>query len=255
MAALVFVLALAHASLAQNSSAAPAAVVAYSWTGFYVGGHAGPAWGLDAGSSMQTLTQVPTITDPISFDGQTNMGAVGGFQAGYNFQLNPSWVVGIEGDWSWASLGEQSRSFLTSLGATLPLGNSVAMQAQLNWVASVRGRVGYAWDRVLIYGTGGLAWADMSFGAYRTYNAVAPNNFGSVRGASLGWVAGGGIEYATTKHLIVRAEYLYYSLDSDESVRTVCSGIGVCGATPPVNVYSWGDATVQTARIALSYKF
>jgi outer membrane immunogenic protein len=242
-------------SVGPTIAQTPAAVVTQSWAGFYVGGHAGLAWGPDAGAFVTRPVSAPTPVDPIALKGQSSTGGAGGAHAGYNFQLTPSWVVGVEGDISWMGLSEHSASQqLTSNGVPLAVGSQYVLQNQVNFIASARGRVGYAWDRAMVYGTGGLAWGDMSYGAYTRFAAVPNNNYGSTGGWSTGWVAGGGIEYATTRHIVVRAEYLYYALASAEAVTTVCSPFG-CGATPPVIVYSWGDATIQVARIALSYKF
>jgi outer membrane immunogenic protein len=231
-------------------------VAAYNWTGFYLGLHFGAASGLDADLSATTLTTAPTVTDPVSFSGRSSTGAVGGIHAGYNYQLNPSWVLGVEGDISGVSLSQSFVANRTSLGVPTPAGNFDTMGLSVNWLASARGRIGYAWDKILLYATGGGAWANIDYSAVRNFGAVPPNNTASFSATSSGWVAGGGVEYAGTKNLIVRAEYLYYGIASSQSALTVCAGgPASCGATPPVVAYSWGDSAYHVGRIAMSVKF
>jgi outer membrane immunogenic protein len=244
--------AVATVPAAADSGARPTAP---DWTGFYIGGHAGGGWLADKSPSAVTLTTTPIVVDPANFSAKTGAGAIGGVQAGYNWQLSPSWLVGVEGDFSLASAANRFDSGgLTSNGAPLAATNYVTMNTRLNWLASIRARAGYSWDRTMLYVTGGVAWANIAYDAIRNYAAIAPNNAASFTATSQGWVIGGGAEYAASAHLMLRAEYLYYSLSSSQSVTTTCSGI-FCGVTPPVIAYSWGNSAVHVARIGLSYKF
>src|SRR5262249_54451845 len=109
----------------------------YSWTGFYIGGHAGAGW---SGDNDQSVA-VPGAIAPVTLGGNSDAGFVGGGQLGYNWQFAPNWLVGIEGDVSWADISNSG-------AATVP-GATVTMSQDLNWLASVRGRLGYTWDTFL----------------------------------------------------------------------------------------------------------
>lgn len=183
------------ADLPVPPAPAPAAPVAYApavydWTGFYFGGHLG------AGYSTSSWS------DPIT--GANNnfnsgIGFLGGGQAGFNYQFN--WlVVGLEGDFSWTGLGLKE-SGTDSLGNTL--------NTTVNWTSTVTGRIGAAFDRLLLYGKGGLALAqdDSSF------TDTGGNNV-STTFMRTGWTAGAGIEYALTDNILARVEYDYLGFGS-----------------------------------------
>ena len=150
---------------------------AYTWSGFYIGINGGGAWG----RSSWTTTS--------GFD--TTGGFVGG-TIGYNYQMDQA-VLGIEGDIDWADInGSTSAGCPTS-----------SCKTSDSWLATVRGRLGYAADRFMPYVTGGLAVGDIK--------ASLPGfPGGSVSNA--GWTAGGGIEFALPGHWTAKAEYLYVDL-------------------------------------------
>ncbi|MCW5695400.1 MAG: porin family protein [Bauldia sp.] len=157
-------------------------VRAYDWTGPYAGALVGYGWGAFG---------APIGSAPTGF-------VAGGF-VGYNVQAG-NVVYGAEMDAAWSGRSD---------GA----GNDV------NWTSSFRGRIGYAFGRVLVYGTGGLAVAGVS---------TAP---GPSTSTEIGWTAGGGAEFAITDSLFARAEYLYSSYGaipdaSSLSTQEVRLGIG-----------------------------
>jgi outer membrane immunogenic protein len=192
----------------------PVVVVAPSWTGFYVGGHGGIGWlrhkqtitsGAGNVCSLAVLGNPPFETCSIE-----DTGAVAGGQIGYLLQYQ-QFVIGIEADGSWTGLNK-SASF-----ASFP-GFQGVFDAKVEWLTSVRGRLGVAVNDWLFYGTGGVAWASVNEGWQ------AP--FGPALNARLnktisGWVAGGGIEKMFGRNWSVRAEYLYYGLRSTTNVVTV----------------------------------
>jgi outer membrane immunogenic protein len=146
--------------------AAPAPV--YNWTGFYIGAHIGYGWG-DANLGFQ----------PDGF--------LGGIQAGYNWHLNRNWVFGIEGDFSATDMND------TVLG----------LNVHVDYLASIRGRVGYTWDRMMLYGTGGVAFTRV--GAL------------GVHATNEGWVLGAGLEWAFSHRWTAKVEYLFYDIDAFET--------------------------------------
>jgi len=153
---------------------APPLPAIYDWSGFYIGGHIG------AGSAKFEFNT------GVNSGYQT--GVVGGLQLGFNSQSR-NIVWGIEGDVS---------------GASIRAGQDNPIQAQVDLLASIRGRLGLAVDRVLVYGTGGVAYVSGSAEA-NTLGTLVRTNLSSVRG-----VVGGGIEWAATDRLRFRVEALDY---------------------------------------------
>ncbi|MEW6767342.1 MAG: outer membrane protein [Pseudomonadota bacterium] len=139
----------------------------YSWVGPYIGANLGYGWG--------DITNNPTRPS----------GLLGGLQAGYNWQ-NGAWVFGLEGD---VQISGADDTF-----APWKFSNP--------WFGTARGRVGYAFNNVLVYGTGGLAFGEVS-----GQNFFLTENHGTI-----GWTAGGGVEMALNRNWSAKAEYLYVDL-------------------------------------------
>jgi|RhiMetdeSRZDD1v2_1073273.scaffolds.fasta_scaffold1352227_1 outer membrane immunogenic protein len=215
------------ADLRPVYKAPPAAMapvpLAYNWSGFYIGGHAGAGWG-DSGDTA----------------------FVGGGQIGYNYQFSPNWLIGIEGDFSGTSF---SRSEATTTdvdfggGLVLPVTQNASFD--LNWLASVRGRIGYTWDRFMVYFTGGAAWANVDVNATATLLGV---QFGTATasGTVSGWVLGGGGEWMFAPNWSVGVEYLHYDFGSISGTATT---LGVSEA------FSQDVGSVDVVRARLNYKF
>ncbi len=182
---------------------APVAVAPFSWTGFYLGAQAGGTWGRS--KAVDNPDVLPNRTwngDGDTFTAKTS-GFVGGVQAGYNWQWNTI-VTGIEGDIGYLGFrGSQSSS----------LSSDTIVSADGGAYGTLRGRLGVAWDRVLLYGTGGLIVADVK--ASVDDNALNPGSglMNSPRtGTQAGWTAGAGLEYALGNRWSVKAEWLYFDL-------------------------------------------
>ena len=139
----------------------------YSWVGPYIGANLGYGWG------------------DISHNPTSPSGVLGGVQAGYNWQTG-AWVFGLEGD---VQISGADDTF-----APWKFSNP--------WFGTARGRVGYAFNNVLVYGTGGLA-----FGEVRGETFLLSENHGTI-----GWTAGAGVEMALNKNWSAKAEYLYVDL-------------------------------------------
>ncbi|MDR3375420.1 MAG: porin family protein [Ancalomicrobiaceae bacterium] len=160
----------------------PQTIAAYgfSWTGAYVGANIGAnlAHGVAGDSS----------------------GVIGGLQAGYLWQTG-QFVYGLEAD---VSLGNNSKS--TSFSDAV-LGGVSTQRDRIDWNTSYRGRLGYAFDRFLVYGTGGLALANIESRFSNTNNGVTVTDKNTNFRA--GWSLGAGLEYAITNNVTVRGEYLH----------------------------------------------
>jgi outer membrane immunogenic protein len=230
---------------------APAPVLP-SWTGFYVGAHVGAAWQhLSSGG----------IEDPNGFlasgnlSGGSDTKAIGGVQAGYNWQFAPRWVAGFEGDFSWTSLHDhrEANPILSPTGVPAGPNAIVALDAKTPWLASARARFGYTgWlDNTMFYLTGGAAWTNIEYSAlFQTSPPLNQANPGNTATKS-GWVIGAGTEWMVTSKFLVRAEYLYYGIDSGNSLEAVSSPIP---APLPVAV-NWGRENIQVFRVGGSFRF
>ncbi len=167
---------------------APPPPPVFTWTGLYVGAQAGYEWG-STSAFLETYPGGAFIAPAV---GISPSGVVGGGHIGYNYQFS-QFVVGIEGDVEG-----------TSASASALEGPGTYFHENAEIQGSVRGRVGWAWDRLLIYGTGGVAFA--SIRDLSTAPGV-PSDSQTIGRA--GWTAGGGIEYALDPNWSVRVEYRY----------------------------------------------
>jgi outer membrane immunogenic protein len=252
----------------QSAEAAPP--VPYDWTGFYAGGNLGYSWG-----NLNTTTSIsPFFYDPFfyNFPGGaiSNQlhpdGWIGGFQIGYNRRIAPQWVAGIEGDWQWS--GETSSRHSSFGGINDPtcsfefcnFTNTTDITAKLSWFATLRGRLGFLVlnDDVLLYGTGGLAFGEVTVSGVNTATLLAiipgvvtfPAPFQtpfSYSGISPGYVIGAGAEGRVgTSRWTWKVEYLYMDLAS--------IGGGSFGLNPVITVNS-GRFTDNILRVGFNYQF
>ncbi len=160
----------------QPIAQAPVYNAFYKWRGFYLGINGGGGWGRSHWDGV----------NPFDVSG----GLIGG-TIGYNWQFGPT-VIGVEGDIGWSGI-EGSTTILCPPGCA----------TRNHWLATARGRLGYAFDRFLPYLTAGLALGDIQ--------ATVPGfPAGSV--TSAGWTAGAGIEVGIVSNVSVKAEYLYVDL-------------------------------------------
>jgi len=140
-----------------------------SWTGFYAGAHVGYGFG--------------------DVDDADADGFLGGLQAGFDWQMEQL-VVGVEGDVAYTGMGY----------------DGIADGFDVDWFGTVRGRIGYAFDRFMVFGTGGLAWA----------NAEYETAGGSDEATYVGWTAGAGVEAMITDTISAKADYLYSSFGEED---------------------------------------
>ena len=198
-------------------------VPVFTWTGFYAGFNAGYAF--DTGRQQANSFAVPAAFAPptgavATFRNSSQEGFTGGGQIGYNWQLTPGSgvVIGVEADAQYLDFGRDRRAAAIT-GSPLAAGFSVVDPrglSSLDFFGTVRGRLGYAFDRTLVYGTGGFAYgsgsSDRSFGGFN-----GNDDFRT------GWAAGGGIEYALPTEsflnffrasaVTLKVEGLYVNLD------------------------------------------
>src|SRR5215470_8657895 len=191
---------------AKAPAYAPPAAAPYNWTGSYIGGNFGYAWGSDA-INLTPGTAFPG-TVPLSL-ADNPRGVLGGVQYGTNWQFN-RFVLGWDSDFSFTDI-KRSQTLVT-----LPAGvvTSTSGEQKLEWFSTSRGRVGYLLtDNLMLYGTGGLASGRASANNFISQPGC-PAGFclaGSESTTRWGWAAGGGLEYGVG-HWLLRAEYLHYDL-------------------------------------------
>jgi outer membrane immunogenic protein len=237
--------------------AAPPPPPVQSWTGFYLGAHAGAAWQRGTDWTFQDPNGVINTAN-LGQAGNTALGGIGGFQVGYNWQFAPAWVAGIEGDFSWASLSDHRTAQPLVFGGALTPNTAVQMSANTQWLASVRAKLGFTgWWNTMFYATGGVAWADIEYAAQEsneppTFATDFRSNI-AFDAIKTGWVAGGGAEWMATPNILLRAEYLYYNLNNGNSRSAFL--FPNPGAFPAAFNYTWSNYNVQVLRIAASYKF
>jgi len=198
------VVAFSAPALAQDQTAVPVdSVLPYSWTGFYAGAHAGYGWG-----SQHDNLSVPTGGGAPDDSFNAN-GAVGGLHAGYNAQID-SIVFGLEADIDLSGIsGSTHASVVGAEGSTIS-----RLSLSSSWQGSVRARIGYAFDRLLIYGTGGVAFGDAKVSgsvenSIEAFDIRSGAYSGSQTQTLVGWTAGGGVEYAFDDHWSARFEARY----------------------------------------------
>jgi outer membrane immunogenic protein len=239
--------------------------IAYNWTGFYIGGTAGGAWTaadarLDTANASGVLYRpgdIPLIND-LGSSKPAAAHAIFGGKIGYNWQW-ASYVAGIEGDFSSFRFAQSAspagNPFLSAPPYLFGFAN-FETNVSANWLATVRGRFGYARDKAYFYGTAGAAFSRVSFS--NTYSAQSPLGLmldvesSSATKTKVGWAAGAGIDYALSAHWIASVEYLHVDLGSLESSGVTSStGGGVDTATLKYST----KLTSDIVRAGIAYKF
>ena len=232
----------------------------FTWTGFYIGGNIGGVWGTGTRQSTLYAAGFPFLSTYYPNNLGTNPGGwlLGG-QAGYNYQSGAA-VFGLETDLDWTSMNRNFHYISPAFaGLVEPFniynGDYLALNAKANldWLGTTRVRVGFVAtpdNRLLFYGTGGIAYGggsanynlyDAFYGAYWTGNPSS---------SRVGWTLGAGAEYALTNNWTIKGEYLYYNLGSSRTFAYSNSLFfpGVVATTK----YTW-DGSIF--RIGVNYKF
>ncbi len=216
----------------------------FSWTGFYVGLRLGYGWH-DGSISSELLPNDLFFIEPGTLENDAD-GITGGGQLGFNWQLG-RFVLGAEADFSGAAVDDESNRAIAIEPGPFP-GNE-PLRHEIDWFGTVRGRLGFApTQRLLVYGTGGFAYAHIE----QTAGIIVPvtDYVNRVEQTEVGWTLGGGIEYALGRNWSVKAEYLY--LDFGKSSMTALA------ADPnfaPFRVnYDW-DNDLHSFSIGVNYLF
>jgi outer membrane immunogenic protein len=189
-------------------------VAPFNWTGLHISLSAGYAFdGHDPDYSFNNVPAGQVALLPTGADLTSNGGLVGG-ALGYDVDLHGV-VVGLEGDISWTNFGDDG---LISVPANTVIGMpplKFATNYKLDWISTLRGRIGVPFQDLLVYGTGGLAFADVSMDSSVTVGDPPIGSLvGSTETTKVGWTLGGGAELALCDNITVKAEALYFDLGS-----------------------------------------
>ena len=184
----------------------------YNWTGLYVGINGGGGFGHTEWSNVLG-----------SASANTSGGLVGG-TIGYNYQSGP-WVLGVEGDGDWSGIQGTTNTAICA---------STSCETRNEWLATARGRLGYAFNRVMPYITAGGAFGDVK---------MTPAGLGSETETRAGWTAGGGVEFAINGPWTAKVEYLYADLG-----KANCSA-ATCGNSTDVSF------NANVVRAGINYRF
>jgi outer membrane immunogenic protein len=262
-------LGLVGSALAADMPIKAPVVAANTWTGFYLGIDAGGVRGLNSTDSFTETGNANNpgcvfgCFDPVVFAKSPHWGETGGVFGGYNWQFDPSWVIGVEADYSAASLSTApGQLFLTFQGLPIPPCTPIAagschgllMSNNLSWTATARARVGYTMGSIMAYVTGGGAMASQELtGQVAAANFAAFSISTSANHLTSGWVAGGGLEFMATANWILRIEYLHYALNSGTTVVAPCTTCNP-GFLSGNGNFTWSNASLDVIRGGLSYK-
>jgi outer membrane immunogenic protein len=235
--------AMTGAALAADlSRPPPPAAYAVNWGGLYFGVNGGYVWTDDPVDFASTIGLRPNASGPLF-----------GGQLGYNWQCWPEWVFGVEADLDWANIFASQR--LSTVGPVpgAPFDPfSIVAQQRVSALGTLRGRVGYALENVLLYGTGGVAYGrtELATSVVDTLAGCGPAGFCATATSTqwmVGWAAGVGFDWSFLPRWSFRTEYLHYDLGSR---RQDLADSGVPGAGISASTNFRGDLV----RGAISFK-
>jgi outer membrane immunogenic protein len=234
----------------------------FTWTGFYVGLNAGGIW--PSGSRNASILDTNPATAAFvtaGFPGglgSQSAGFLGGGQAGYNWQTG-AFVLGVETDFDGSTLSKKFNNVGSPFAAATGLGGdflTVNGKNSLTWLGTTRARLGFVAtpdNRLMIYATGGVAYGggNSQFSVFdATHGAIFSGTPSSSR---VGWVIGGGAEYAVTNNITIKGEYLYADLGSTNFNTT--QNIAATTFFPGVSATGKIAWNASIFRAGVNYKF
>ncbi len=230
----------------------------YSWTGGYVGGNIGYGWSHRDFTNTIVGTLGNVQNSAVNTGTDDGKGWLGGGQIGFNYQFPNNWVVGIDADIDAAHITSSTASCFTALIGVVTCGTR---DTDLKDFGTVRGRLGYGINNVLLYGTGGWAWG-------RGTNTTQINCIGpscpatsgvpptspaptSVNVNPNGWVAGGGVEWGFLSNWTLRAEYLHLQFDGVTEDRSKPGFF----QSLVISTHVASNVSTDLVRVGLNYRF
>ncbi len=262
---------------------APPAPLPPSWTGFYVGAQIGGGW------NDRNVTYTPNDPlaalivngtallpgeQPFAAHGVNLSGVTGGVEAGYNWQVNGAWLVGLEADFSASGIhGSGSGTSPLSVTPAAVVTQTVTSEQKIDWWGTVRARLGWLASKdLLLYGTGGFAYGRVAVSDSLMFNGppgfvsgnLPPFSFlctinvtcfsGAASDTKYGWTAGAGGEWRVARNWSFKAEYLYVNLGK-ASVNSVANTLIAAGTTPASYRANFSDTDFHVVRVGVNYHF
>jgi outer membrane immunogenic protein len=230
----------------------------YDWTGMYIGINSGVAFG-------KGHTDVTARYDPLDyFDNSSiqsinnigerkleDLGYTGGVQAGFDQQLGPV-VFGLVTDFDRFDLND-SDHVLQTYPCCGPAAYQIQNTLETDWLFTLRGRLGFALDRLLVFGSGGVAVTDLKEHFEFTDDLGPGQESGLIRAARIGWTVGGGLEFALFDHVSVSAEYLHVDFRRKSRVENDFLDNGVLD--PNNHLKHSIDLESEIGRVAVNFRF
>ncbi|MBR0687154.1 porin family protein [Bradyrhizobium manausense] len=244
--------------------APPMVAAVYDWTGFYVGGNVGYGWGENTDPRLSFVnpgnagnigsflsTGLPGLASGNLFPNLNPNGVFGGLQLGYDKQFG-TWVLGGVADIQAADF--HASRLVTTPFATTGANVDESLSAKINWFGTLRGKLGYAVNDWLFYGTGGLAYGrtESSIGFACTPGGAGCGGVsfaGTAAETRVGWSAGAGLSKAFG-NWNVGLEYLHVDLG-----RSSVTAVDQLGTFPTTTITQGQRFVVDTARLTVNYKF
>lgn len=240
LASTVFVASATAADLPTRPVLKAQAPVLFTWTGLYIGAHVGAGWSTTE-SRLTGLTVGPTSAAlGLPLASHTGNGFLGGGQVGFNYQVGSNLVLGIEGDGTW-----------TDLKGSAPCLVVFTCTDRTRWVATAAGRVGFVFDRTMVFVKGGAAWAKQEHNVNLSLLGVTVD--ASASETRTGWLIGTGVEQSLGLGWSAKVEYNYIDFGShDVTLPVTVTGLGVAPAISAATTFN--DRT-HVVKGGLNYRF
>jgi len=229
------------------------------WSGVYVGLNGGAAWWesqftwSDFGTGY--FAPVESVITPYSNTKLKHTGFIGGGQLGTNVQIS-NYLIGIEADFDYVDLNV-NRNVLSPVSFALSVSPSNIIETvSTDWLSTIRARLGYLKNNLLVYGTGGFAIAKIQYTDQMTFlppTAIPGSAYQSQQKVESGWTAGGGVEWKFASHWSAKAEYLYVDFGSTASTSNLVTTTGAL--IPLATIRHDHDLTANIARVGVNYSW
>lgn len=239
----------------------------YDWNGFYAGVNGGYGGGVfehpfqlngpEFDEEVVAALVPPGPGQIVYATGTADVtagGFVGGVQAGYNWQFDDNFLLGLEADIQGSTIdGRVSLSITDETGELGGATIDADLGTKLDWFATIRPRIGWVNDRFVVYATGGLAWGQTTSSISADISSMMGGEGlidESVTNDRFGWTVGAGIEYALTDNVTFKTEYLYTDLGSEQILNVDFGGEEV-----PYTLSADSTVAFHTVRAGLNFQF
>lgn len=241
-AILAFAGAASAADLRVPYKAAPVVAPMFNWTGCYIGGFIGGAWSAENVQAYDVLNYGGAVVGPHGWSYDLDSSFIGGGTLGCNWQpVGSPFVIGLEGELGFLNM--EGTAYDPFQAAPFTIYSTVKIG---DWYGMITGRLGYAFDRALVYVKGGVAFVDVEAAVYDPIPGNGLIATGSTSEAT--WTIGAGLEYAFDWNWSLKAEYMFIALDDNN----------VSGLDPLFGgTWNWNHELegIHTAKIGLNYRF